>query len=280
FYRTGFLQAGSIDEKDLIEWQRGEDGIILGQESFELDGNKNYCWLLIHSYVSTPDEMRGLAEAINSEFGDFVLVPRLEGHSELPSHILNLSLNEWYEQVKQEYLELHKDCQNINVAGSSFGGTLTLKLAEEFDLHSVYAIDAFLKMPYNFLYILKPETSMKFLSSNLHYLKKLKTASIFDPKGSEEHVAYWNMPFSPVVNSEEFIKEVVTNLNKIEEPLFIAHSEKDSVSSFLSAQLIFDQVSSLNKKLLPLVDSDHLLLRDYDKNLVVENIINFESLLR
>jgi len=130
YVRTGFLQTDKLDERDLLRWERSESGVIIDAETFEVVGNKEYCWLMIHSYKSTPDEMRMLAAEVSATFGDYVYAPRLLGHGTVPSDMKPLSFADWIPQVEEIYDDLDRECRNINVVGSSIGGALSLHLAE------------------------------------------------------------------------------------------------------------------------------------------------------
>ena len=140
YLKTGFLQTSKINSRDLAYWNYSEDGLIEGAREFILPGNEKTCWLLIHGYTSTPDEMKELAFSLNKEFNETIVVPRLKGHGEVPSKILNLSLDDWYKQIEREYEIMNLKCENINVVGFSFGGAIGLKLAQNKEFENLYLI--------------------------------------------------------------------------------------------------------------------------------------------
>jgi carboxylesterase len=279
YLKTGFLQTSSIDTRDLSKWEY-ENEIIKGAEGFTLQDSNETCWYLIHGYTSTPDEMKELAEKINNEFNETVVVTRLNGHSMVPSKVLNLSLDDWYEQVDFELVELSKNCNKINIVGFSFGGTLATRLAEEKEFNHIYLIAPYFITTYHFYYGFTAETHLNLFSSILHYSKKTKTGEINSPEGLEHHIAYWNMPFSPVKNSKEFLKETLSKVDIITEPLLVQHSKKDFVSDVKSSIIIINKTSSLKKQLILYEKSNHILPEDYDKDEVIKNIIEFEKNLR
>ncbi|MHA1693804.1 MAG: alpha/beta hydrolase [Candidatus Helarchaeota archaeon] len=279
YWRTGFLQASSIDNRDLKYWNY-TNGLQQNSSEFEINGSKEICWLLIHSYTSTPNEMKELAEKISLEFKDYIYVPRLKGHGETPSKILNLSLNNWYLQIEKEFNRLNKECKKINVVGSSIGGGISLKLAQEKEFNHLYLVNPYLFAPYKIYYIFKPETYIKYLGNILQYSKKRKLAQINSPEEIKTHIAYWNMPYAPIKNSLDFFEQVKINLNKINEPILTQHSINDKTSSIKSSELIFNNVNSSEKEIIKFEKSNHVLLKDYDKQDTINNIINFEKRLR
>ncbi|MBU3923467.1 MAG: alpha/beta hydrolase [Nanoarchaeota archaeon] len=280
YIQTGFLQAQSINKRDLSKWTYDSDGIIENTKEFTLQGSNETCWYLIHGYTSTPDEMTELAQTINNEFNETVVVTRLKGHSQTPSQILNLSLEDWYNQVDQETDTLKETCNKINIIGISFGGTLATRLAEEKNLNNIYLLAPYLKTPYKFYYILKPETYLETFGPIMHYSKKTKIAQINSPEELDKHIAYWNLPFEPVLNSKDFIKQTKENLNKIEEPLLIQHSKNDKTSDVETSKTILEKSSSKTKELILFEKSNHIIIEDYDKEEIMQNIIEFEKKTR
>jgi len=139
YFLTGFFERGDIDKRDIEAWEYDEDGVIVGAREFilsskdgssprassrhdpagpgEPNGDNETCWYLIHGYTSTPNEMRELAGRINEEFGEKVVATRLNGMGEVPSHIVNLTLDDWYVQVLGEFDELDGECGKVNLVG-------------------------------------------------------------------------------------------------------------------------------------------------------------------
>ena len=275
-FKTGLIFKGQIDKRDLSYWNYNEKGVIVGAEGFEIQGNKETCWLLIHSYSSTPIEMKEVSEIINHEFGDFVFVLRLEGHGEVPSHITNLSLNGWYKQVEKDFDLLKSECDNVNVVGNSFGGALTLKLAEQKDLKNVYLSNAYIKPRDKWFYGMPLRFYINYFSDYLIYIEKLKVGQINDPEGLKKHIAYRNFPMQPVKNSFEFLDIGINETWKVTEPILILHSPNDITADYDIMNEIIEDVSSDVKELKKFPKSNHILLLDYDKEEVIKSIIEFE----
>ncbi|PIN93615.1 hypothetical protein COU54_02425 [Candidatus Pacearchaeota archaeon CG10_big_fil_rev_8_21_14_0_10_31_24] len=273
---TGIFQKSKLDSRDLEYWEY-DSGFIKGSQEFSLEGNKETCWLLVHSYTSTPKEMKELAEKINSDSGDYVRVPLLEGHGQVPSKLLDESLDTWYPQIENELINLQKECQKINVLGSSLTSPLVLKLASEYDLNNIFVLNSFIYLPYKPYRILPLRTYINIFTPLIHYNKKMEIAQINSQKGKENHIAYWNMPYLPIKNSFEFIDHSVLNLNKIQEPIFIVHSENDPTASKKSAEAIYQKISSKTKSLKWYNNSSHVLLMDNDKNQLIQDIIDFNN---
>lgn len=272
---TGFFQPSKIDSRDLA-WERNGE-FIKGAEPFTLVGKNQTCWLLIHSYSASPAEMRELGNSIYTHFGDTVVGMRLEGHGELPSHLEDKNLTVWYAQAESEFLEGKNQCGQVNVVGSSLGALIAARLAEEHDVKNIYLLNTFVAKPLIWYKPLPFTWRLKILSPFLHYDKKTNIGNINDPQGRMNHIAYWNMPYAPIRNSLPFMKETSEDLGSIREPLFIAHSSEDQVASISGALKFYEQSNSVDKKLLILNRSNHILLLDYDKEKIIKDLISFEE---
>jgi carboxylesterase len=276
YIRTGILQMNKIDKRDLAKWEY-QEGVMKNAEEFFVDGNKNTCWMLIHGYTATPNEMQELADRISSEFNDYIYVPRMEGHGEVPSHLAHLSLENWYPEIEKKFEKLNKECNQTNVAGFSFGGAITLKLAEEKNLKNIYAIDPYLKPADRWYFILPLNIYLDAFSDIFLYVKKNQIAQINSPEGQERYLSYWNFPLQPVKNSKQFLKIVRENLKKINEPILILHSKGDMTAHYKESVNAIETVSSENKKIVLFEKSNHVLLYDYEGKEAIEEIIKFEK---
>jgi carboxylesterase len=276
--RTGLLQEGSIDKRDLARWEY-ENGVIKDNDEFVLEGSTDTCWLLFHSYASTPSEMRVLGEQINETFGDYVHAVRLLGHGTLPSELNGLSLSRWIAQAEEVYGSYEAQCVNINVVGSSLGGALALYLGETKDIERLYLLNGYFSLATHALSPFSYEQYISWFGSALNYSKKRNLARINDPEGRGEHVAYWSMPYGPIARSLEMVKTIKGNAHKVTAPTLLLHSVNDTVASVSGAREVHDALSSPEggKEIIEFHKSDHVLLRDYDSEAVIGAVIGFES---
>ncbi len=276
---TGFLQGSKIDEKDLSYWTY-DGNIIQGTDEYAFIGSTETCWLLIHSYTATPLELKDLGREININLGDMVYGIKLSGHGEVPSHLEGKNLDVWYQEIQRKYRAFSGICDNINVVGSSYGAVLALRLAEENEIKNIYILNPFLKKTYKLHKIIPFELRAKLFSGILVYKKKNDIANINYPQGRQAHVSYWNMPYGPIKDSLPFIKTTTQNLPNITSPIFIAYSENDEVAGSYSAIKINNTVSSNVRGLFDYKRSNHVLLMDYDRLNVINDVIKFEEMVK
>lgn len=279
YKETGFLQKADIDKKDLTYWKYN-NGIINNTEGFILSGKNTTCWYFIHGYTSTPDELREEAVRLNDYFNETIIVPRLIGHGEVPSHVINFTLKDWYDETKNDISKL--DCDRINVLGGSYGGTIALKLIEDktIKIDDTYLLAPYIKPTYNPLMVISPNTLIYYLADRIIYEKKAKIGQINSIAGLKKHIAYWNFPYQPVKYSLDLIEDIEKNLSKINSPVLIFHSKNDKTADFKASKKMIDEISSKNKQLIVFEKSNHILAEDYDKDTLIQDIIDFEDKIR
>tara|TARA_Y100000034_G_C6806991_1_gene362429 strand:- start:46 stop:819 length:774 start_codon:yes stop_codon:yes gene_type:complete len=227
YSKTGIFQKSEIDSRDLATWNYNEKGEILDTNEFAKLGQRDKCWILIHSYTATPQEMAQLSESINAEFDDLVHAVKLSGHGEIPSNLLDKNLDIWYSQVERRFDSFDSVCSEINVVGSSFGSVLALRLAQERNVSNLYILNPFLGKSYEPHKIFPFKTRTKLYSDFFVYKKKDIVGEINFPAGREHHIAYLNMPYAPIKNSLDFIDLTISDLNKVKNSIFIAYSENN-----------------------------------------------------
>ncbi len=275
YWFTWLFQAEEIDARDLQYWDY-KDWIIEWWEKIEFEWSKDSCWLMLHWYTSVPNEYYDLAKKVNNKFWDYVFVPRLKWHWKTPSKLADLDLFDWYEQARWYYSSISKDCKKVNLVWFSFGWNLAMRLAQNpYDnLDWLYLLAPYLKARFfNFDYL--PIDYFDYISWQLNYWKKINIAQINKDSWKEEHIAYWNFPFSPIINSHEFVDNTRKGLDKIEVPTLIQHSYSDRTVDIQWSYYIYEQISSEKKDFIKYTDSNHILLRDYDKKDVMNEIIEF-----
>ncbi len=100
----------------------------LGEPFFYRSANRSVGVVLAHGYLSSPEQIRPLADALYEQ-GCSVYGVRLGGHGTSPDHLLDVRWSHWLSSMQQGYLVLRDHCERVVVGGFSLGGTLALLLA-------------------------------------------------------------------------------------------------------------------------------------------------------
>ena len=109
--------------------------------SFTVEKGSEKAILFVHGFPSTPAVYRWPAK-VASQAGWDVSAPLLPGFGTTYQDLLETNFSQWYAYLKDVYLELRKKYSTLAVVGTSMGGALTLKLAEEFSSSPSAAPDA------------------------------------------------------------------------------------------------------------------------------------------
>jgi carboxylesterase len=84
--------------------------------------------LVLHGFTGTPASVRNIAEALGSAGFD-VELPRLPGHGTTVDDMLTTTWADWLGEVEHAYQRLAGRVERVVVIGQSMGGTLALRIA-------------------------------------------------------------------------------------------------------------------------------------------------------
>lgn len=221
-------------------------------ESVYLEGNNGYSILLIHPLAETPIIMKEFAKKLNKK-GYTVSVPLLPGHGSSFGDLIKSNFNLWYDCVKEEYLKLTEHSK-VMVCGMSIGGTMSVKLAEEFDPVAVATINA-------------PIIGFDVVSDV--YGLGVKTPDI-KPETLDLYKEHRTIYFHEVIEIGQ-----TENLKKITCPLFILQGSLDQQRYKTSSHMLLSYASSETKQRKDYPRSRHLLLVEADKKEAMKDIYRF-----
>jgi carboxylesterase len=240
------------------------ENINLKDEYF-IKGNDVGC-LLIHGFTSTPAELRELGENLIGE-GYTVYGMRLAGHGTTVEDFENSTHSHWIDSVLQAYNKLKTSCSKIYVIGHSMGGVLSLILGENY--------------PVDRLVLLAPALMTKdkraiFIPLLKHFMKYTEWPPSKRPEEETKYLLGYNkIPLSCVHELSKLQKIARTNLNKIDKPLLIIHSEKDNSINEKGIEVIKKNVASKQIKDVCLTKCGHNITIECEKETVFEEVVKF-----
>ena len=240
--------------------------VINGAEEFFLEGINNKGILLIHGYTGTPAEMRLLGDHLHQE-GYTVLGVLLPGHGTKPEDLNETQWQDWYAAVEDAFKRLKEHCSEIMVAGLSMGGLLAIKAAAELPVSKV----AILAAP---IYV--QDKRVPFLPLLRHFIKYLTKRQRCYFSADKYNLAYNVMPVKPLGSLFALVKLCKEKfLEKIVAPCIVLQSEIEHTVNPKSAQYIYDNISSEEKKLVWYKNSGHILTLDVEREAVFKEISKF-----
>ena len=224
--------------------------------------------LLIHGFTGSPSEMQLLGYHLN-HYGLTVLAPLLPGHGTQVEDLNQKRWREWLDHVVQAYAELASRCELVFVGGESLGSLLTLQLASR----KKSVAGAILLSP-----AIKVTNPLRHLVSLLKYVlpKVAKKEDFFiDPAAKERLWAYDCTPTSAAHEVLKLIRETKRLLAQVTCPVLIMHSTEDPEIHPASAHYVYDRISSIDKQIIFLHNSGHVLALDSEWETVAENTYQF-----
>lgn len=236
-----------------------------GAEPFFLPGSTKGI-LLIHGFTGSPAEVRLLGEFLHKE-GYTVLAPRLCGHGTTVEEMATTKWPHWYSSVEDAYHILKSVCSTITVIGLSMGGLLAFKIATEYPVTKIISLSTPIFVADKRLDMLPFYRMFRDFTP-----KKRKKYADVDPKYT---IGYNATPLSGITSLLDLIAEVSKSLPNITEELLIIQGRRDHTVQPRSAEYIYDHVASVEKKLVWLEKSGHLVTLDIEREEVFKQISAF-----
>jgi carboxylesterase len=206
---------------------------------------------------------------INESLGCTISVPLLPGHGTSPSALIGITWRDWYNHVKQKYVELKNICNKIFICGQSMGGALALHLASHHPSDGIITLAgvAFLK-----------DWRLKFLPLArriLTYQHKSKGPDIKNKALKSQIPSYRKYPLESVVQLLALLKHTRDDLSEITAPALLIHAKNDRTVHFDNLRYIYDHISSQKKRKIILEESYHVISIDVEKEKVFKEVMKF-----
>jgi carboxylesterase len=255
--------------------------LISSAEPFFFSGNEVGC-LLVHGFTDSPKEMRPLGEYLNEQ-GYSVLGIRITGHA---TNINNLRRTRWKDLVASvedgyHLLKNNTRIRKIFIIGHSMGGALTLFTSSYLPFDGVVALAA----PYQISKEgLLNEYMMAFKMHTDSLKRKLKSRKLkerlpgwywYQPELSRGYIKYNQKPFICNLQLLRVANQVKYALPKINSPVLLMHSHKDTIVQPNDMEMIFEGLASRKKEMVWLEKSSHMLPVDGERETVFQQIGEF-----
>ncbi|MBN2651576.1 MAG: alpha/beta fold hydrolase [Spirochaetales bacterium] len=221
-------------------------------DSFSIEKGRKKAMLFVHGFPSTPSVYRSPGDFAD-EAGFDVFAPRMPGFGTHPDHLLDMNFSTWYAFLREYYLGLRAKYEEVHIVGTSMGGALTLKLAEEFnspddmpDTITTIAAPVFLNSVYPFFVIHEP--AFYVIRPLSFFIKKfrpeLKAKSDSDQDGYENWVGYNGIYPKQTYSLYMNLKKIGKELPKIQSPAYIIHARSDATVPYQNLLRIQQRLKS------------------------------------
>lgn len=230
--------------------------------------------LLIHGYMSAPEEIRRLANFLYAH-GYSVYGARMRGHGTSPEDLSSREWIEWYESANRGYIVLKNTVRDIAVAGFSTGAGVALLQAinKPEGYGAIVSINAPLRVNNIASRLASSVVSWNNFLSKLH-IKRGRLEFVTN-QPENPHINYLRNPVAGVAELEKFMNVVEKRLPELQVPALIVQGSNDPVVNPASGMEIFDRIGGTNKELCRLYATRHGIVNGEGSLRVCRRVLRF-----
>jgi len=242
-----------------------------GADPYSADGGSTGI-LLLHGFTGSPKSMKPWGERMAAE-GHSVRVPRLPGHGTRWQDMNLTRWEDWYAEADRSYGELAKSCDRVFVFGLSMGGSLALRLAEQYGdaIRGIVLVNP----------AVHSERPDRFLLPVLQAIVPAFPGISNDiNKPGQDEIAYDKIPLKAAHSMTQLWRVVKQDIGRVHQPLLLFRSADDHVVEPSNAAWILANVASSDKAEVLLERSAHVATLDHDAEIIEQGSIDFVQRLR
>jgi esterase/lipase len=258
-------QRNAIDTQN--EW-------LIKEQILEADSSAlNKTIILVHGFAGSPFDYKPIAQQL-CDAGFRVVIPVIpgQGREEL-SFKRGKKEPEFYVDWLRDIVinETDKNGEKPYLMGFSMGGTLATIIASEDLVDRLVLLAPYYELPTANGFICGGSWVLKFIAP---VVPKAGRGKINSKEGYREYTPGTFIISLPAFEKlQDLAKLAVEKVDLVAIPTFIATSKGDVTASFQRTTELYSDKS--NVTILELEKSNHILLYDYDRNLVIESVLNF-----
>lgn len=228
--------------------------------------------LALHGFTGTPREV-ALVVDVARELGLGVEAPLLPGHGQRVSELAALRFSDWLAAADQHYRRLAAQGPVV-VAGLSMGALLALQLAAAHPQTTAGVIAmanaVWLKSPW-------PAWGLKLVDLlRLPDFRMPKSgADLGDREQRALHLTYNAQPIRATISLLRAGESFAAELHRVKAPTLLLHGVLDSVTPVSNAWRVAVRLGTLQKRVVLLPRSRHILTRDVERELVRAELTAF-----
>jgi len=214
--------------------------------------------VVVHSYLSAPQEMRGCGEVLRQQ-GAWVYGVRLPGHGTNPESLATKKWQEWRDAVEQGYILMESLCRNVALVGFSAGGSLVLELASRLDtLAGVVAVcPPYVLNDYSKRFM----PPMQIWGRLLARLKgKLVRDEFVNFEPDIKEVNYQKNPVAGVIEVGKLLTVCKERLSEQHHRTLVVSADQDQVVGDSCGRELFSQLGSHDKEHLVISSQRHNII--------------------
>lgn len=222
--------------------------------------------LLIHGFLTSPDEMRTLGEYLAGA-GMTVHGVRLRGHGTRPHNLAGVRWQDWLTDARKGLGKLRQHCQRTSIAGLSLGGVLALHLAALYPVERVVTYGT-------------PDPTMarhpairlaEAAAHIIRYVPKIGS-DVRDPQARRAHFTYTRIPLRSVVEIGGLLEALAPRLPRIKAPTLLVQARHDQVIPAQTPYRLAARISGPTRVSI-IERGGHTVIVDYDRDIVFQQTL-------
>ena len=265
-------------------------------ELIHVDSISHRAVLLFHGMTGSPFELKKYGKYLYG-LGYDVYADCLPGHGGKSRDIYTVKYRDWLDFSYNKFEELYSKYDEVFISGLCLGAVLAIAVAQKYPdkVKGVIALSTTLfldgwRLPwYSFMLPLGLTTLLRFYYTypecDPHGIKNIKTRNIVKKLLQKGDVGMNDFPMTCIFELFKLSRFVRNKklMRKVVAPILFIHSKEDDLTSPKGSQVVYDAISSADKKMIILKDSYHMVLYDNEKDYVFEaagNFLNSHSLIK
>jgi carboxylesterase len=212
-------------------------------------------------------DLKPLADDLYKENKFTIHIPLLPGFGTKPEDLRRASIDMWKNALKKEYNVLKEKCTVIIVGGHSMGGILSLLLAHQYEVSGIFLIST----PIGIRGVGAKLVPIVKLFIRYHKIP----SETFREETNGKWVGYDKIPLNVVKKYKLLLKEMISILAEIKNPIVLFQGRKDTQIQKKSMDEIYKRVNSVKRKKVWLENNQHPILGCPDHSQIVKELNEF-----
>lgn len=229
------------------------------EEDIEILNNNRYAILLLHEFAGTPRSMESLGQYLQKMKID-VYIPALPGsvsNLEQYEQTIHPNFRLWWNFIRDKYLDLSVKYDKLIIIGASLGGSMALKLAENYPVDGIVTISSPVQIRgKHFRKKIQRNVMLAFSGILSLIVPQLETGVLSEearnicPIYGIEGV----LDTRAVHTQKVGLRDIRWKLGQVTAPVFSIHAMGDKTVSRQNQHIIVNRISSnfIRKKVYPL----------------------------
>jgi len=239
------------------------------QNNYICNTNEKIGVYLIHGFSSTTYELKMLFQFLSNQ-KYYVVAKNLPGHGTTIDDCNRQKFQDWLKFSEIELAKLASQVDELFIIGCSMGGVIALYLASIFPVNGVIVGGSVFQFKKPFI---------TYIGTLLCKIMKYRDKKKMFSKEIRNTIEFYGYNQYPLIALREFrkmnkfVKKKIKGMNA---PILIIHSNNDRTSVKENINIIKNNISSKNQKVLIVEQAHHNMFdANPDQQLIFQNIHNF-----